>query len=111
MTVQLSGQPQRGCRCLPCRQVRTRLLDRLTPHQRACLDAVDRAIPRDPRDVRERARVTAGTTNSLVHPRRPVLALMTEVRLRRVGERDDPVLPFLILTDLGRDVKQPALRT
>ena len=108
MTVLLSGSPTRGCRCDACRQVRTRLLDRLSPPQRACFDALDRVVPRHPQDVKDRAGVTANTIHSLVYPSRPSLALATRIVMRRFNT--DPAMPFLLLTDLGRDVANPALR-
>lgn len=109
MSLLFGGTPARGCRCEPCRQARARILARLTPRQRACFDACDRARPRHTEDVKDRARVTRATIQSLASPRRACMALITEVRLSRLTRGDDPI-PFLILTDLGRDVANPRMR-
>lgn len=109
MAVLISGTPTRGCRCEPCRQARARIFARLTDPQRACFDACDRVRPRHTQDVKDRARVTRATIQSLVSPRRAAMALITEVRLGRFTRGED-FIPFLLLTDLGRDVANPRMR-
>lgn len=102
--------PEERCPCAACEGARQAIVAALSDPQTRALAALDRAIPRSPRDLRDRDGVQRRTLIrlALASADRPALVQLLELRQPNLHA---PYFQFARLTGHGDDVRLTLART